>query len=58
MPSTDVKALIPEETPALASAEAVTRAIARHFVEEMRSVVQENQIDSILRAIREELDKG
>jgi DNA helicase IV len=56
-PSADATISIPEETPVLGSAEAVTRAVARHFVEEMRSVVQENQIDSILRAIRDELDK-
>ena len=57
-PSTEVKASIPEEALVLSSAETVTHAIARRLIGEMRSVVQENQIDSILRAIREELDEG
>ncbi|MDP9465637.1 MAG: AAA family ATPase [Actinomycetota bacterium] len=41
-----------------ARVDAATKAIARHFVEEIRSVVREDQIEAVLRAIREELDRA
>jgi superfamily I DNA/RNA helicase len=46
--------LEPERSP---NSNAATRALARYFVEEIKNVVQEDQIDSVLEAIREELGR-
>lgn len=39
-------------------ADAATKAVARYFVDEIRCVVREDQIEAVLQAIREELDRG
>ena len=41
-----------------ADVDGATRAIARHFVEEIRNVVRDDQIERIFHAMREELDDG
>lgn len=55
-PGADAATRLADETagPA-ATADAVTRAIARHFVEEIRRVVRDDQIESIVLAIMDEL---
>ena len=47
-----------EETSGRTSQDAAVRAIARHFVEEIRGVVRDDQVDAVLAAIREELTGG
>lgn len=39
------------------ASDSATRALARHFLDELRNVVREDQIDAILHAIRDELGK-
>lgn len=46
------------KVPAPTGADPASRAIAKHFVNEIRSLVREDQIDAVLRAIRDELDQG
>jgi DNA helicase IV len=46
-----------ERVPVPGGVDAATKAIAKHFVDEIRSVVREDQIDAVLRAIRDELNR-